>query len=272
MTSATELQPHLDSRLRIRGVLFADTAMRVGTKLAASSMTENPLVRDAWGRPFVPGSTLKGAVRTAVERIASTLNIPGVRSCGLAAGSRVDCVSVQDGRRREARDLANGALADFLSEHTCSTCRLFGSPLQAGRVAFADLVPMPGWEGTVELRDGAPVDRDTERAYERRRFDFEVIPAGTPFRCEIIAESLAPRELGLLALGVLELARGRVVLGGGKSRGLGRCHVEIEAIEQVRFGPDHRAEMLAYLRDGSMADVGPPVPYLQERLDALLLA
>lgn len=270
MPNPADVQPRLENRYRIRGVLFTDTAVRVGTKLAAASMTENPIARDVWGRPFLPGSTLKGAIRMAVERLVPTLNLPGMRSCGFAAGSRVDCVSVQEGRRREAQELADGALAEFLSEHTCDTCRLFGSPLQAGRVLFADLAAEPGWEALAELRDGAPIDRDTERAYERRRFDFEVVPAGTPFRCEIAAENLSDPDLGLLALGVLELVHGQVVLGGGKSRGLGRCHVEIEAVERVRFGPDYRAEVLAYAREGSMADVGPAVPFLTERVDVLL--
>ena len=272
MPSAFDVQPSLENRYRARGVLFADTALRVGTKLAAASMTDNPIVRDAWGRPFLPGSTLKGAVRMAVERLVPTLNLPGVRSCGMAAGSRIDCVSVQEGRRREAQELADGALAEFLSEHTCTTCRLFGSPVQAGRVFFADLAAEPGWDAPAELRDGAPIDRDTERAYERRRFDYEVVAAGTPFRCEIAAENLSDAELGLLALGVLELVHGHVVLGGGKSRGLGRCHLELEAVERVRFAPEFRAEILAYVRDGSMADVGPAAPFLAERVDALVSA
>ncbi len=263
----------VDNRYRVRGLLLATSAIRVGSSLAMSGITGNPIARDASGRPYLPGSTLKGAFRGTVERVIPSLNVADLRSCGLSGANRVDCISVSGDRQAQFASLTGDERIVYLRDHLCTTCALFGSPVVAGRVRFADLTLPEGWTDRGEIRDGVAIDRDTDRAIERRRYDIEVLPAGTPFFCTLHAEGLTETDLGILAIGLLELAHGGMVLGGGKSHGFGRCQLEIEAIERVRFGVEHRAEFLAYLRDGSMAPTdSTPLAFLAERLDALLAA
>jgi CRISPR-associated protein Csm3 len=265
--------PHtLVNRYCVRGVVFADTALHVGARPGAGDMSERPIARDAWGQPYIPGSTLKGALRMTLEQLVPALGLIGVKSCGLQAGSRVDCVSVHDELAKELASTPPDSKDAFLREHLCATCALFGSVAAAGKITVADLALVEGWPGRAELREGVAVDRDTERALDRRRYDLEVLPAGSPFQCGIHAENLSDANLGLLAMALLELVHGHVALGGGRSRGMGRCHLQVEAVERIRFDANYRAEALGYLRDGAMPALDNPLDFLRERLDALLAA
>ncbi len=273
MNAAETPPPHtLVNRYRVRGVLIAATALHVGARPGAGDVTERPIARDSWGQPYVPGSTLKGALRMTLEQLIPTLELIGVKSCGLQAGSRVDCVSVQDELFKEYESSAPASKEAFLREHLCATCALFGSVAAGGKLSVADLTLMDSWPGHAELREGVAVDRDTERALDRRRYDMEVLPAGTPFHCAIQAENVTDADLGLLAMALLELVHGHVALGGGRSRGMGRCRLHVEVIERMLFDSGHRAEALAYLRDGTMPALESPLDFLRERLDALLAA
>jgi CRISPR/Cas system CSM-associated protein Csm3 (group 7 of RAMP superfamily) len=61
----------LTSRYRLHGVLHADEALHIGTGVP-SPETDAPVIREH-GQPFLPGSSLRGAMRSTVERIARTL-------------------------------------------------------------------------------------------------------------------------------------------------------------------------------------------------------
>jgi CRISPR/Cas system CSM-associated protein Csm3 (group 7 of RAMP superfamily) len=60
-----------ENRLRITGELVAVTGVRVGmsAESAMPTATDLPVIKDANGRPFIPGSSLRGAVRAHIERI-----------------------------------------------------------------------------------------------------------------------------------------------------------------------------------------------------------
>ncbi|MCS6918515.1 MAG: RAMP superfamily CRISPR-associated protein, partial [Fimbriimonadales bacterium] len=59
------------NRLRITGQLVARTGVRVGmsAETAMPTATDLPVIKDAYGKPFIPGSSLRGAVRAYVERV-----------------------------------------------------------------------------------------------------------------------------------------------------------------------------------------------------------
>jgi CRISPR/Cas system CSM-associated protein Csm3 (group 7 of RAMP superfamily) len=95
---------------------------------------------------------------------------------------------------------------------------VFGSPWLASRVRFTDL-PLLTEGAEPELRDSVAIDREKESV--ANKYDFEAMPAGVRFKLEIVAENLDDHELGLLLLGVRELERGNIRIGGFKGRGLG---------------------------------------------------
>jgi CRISPR/Cas system CSM-associated protein Csm3 (group 7 of RAMP superfamily) len=94
-----------------------------------------------------------------------------------------------------------------------------------------------------------------------------VVPPQTSFDFALTLENPTERDLGLIALGLQEFIAGMIPLGGIRSRGLGRCHLEEVNVEGVDFG-DPKA-MTAYLLERKMS-VEPTDAFIRRHLSALL--
>ncbi len=88
-----------DQRLRMEGVLATRTGLHIGAGESGDPLaTDSPVVRDASGAPFVPGSSLKGVVRSATESLLRGATNghggEGLWTCDHIAGQ--PCVSHED--------------------------------------------------------------------------------------------------------------------------------------------------------------------------------
>lgn len=240
------------SRTTIRGDLIAETGLHIGVGGSSidPSATDSPVIRDSRGRPFIPGSSLKGAIRSHLEKLLRGLDRNGLRSCDPLADP---CISAEakngkDGMKevkeklegqamtggRRDSELYDRRLTDYVVRNSCTICALFGSPWLAAHVMIKDsFVHLNGWGRRVELRDGVGIDRDTETARHGIKYDFEVVPATTGFDLEIVAENLDNRLSGLLAVALREMEQGRIALGGKTTRGLGAVRLVTREIETV---------------------------------------
>jgi CRISPR-associated protein Csm3 len=212
MTAADWIVAFLDLELE------AVTGVRVGGARGGGETTDAPLIRDHENRPLIPGSSLKGSLRSAGERLLRSID----------AQLACDVVSARclgDLRGREPTD-------EELETLLCWICRLFGNPFQAGRLVVGDLVA--DTDQTV-VRDGVAIDRRELKQASGLKYDYEVVPPGTVFTGRIRIDDPEPGDIGLV-LSLLDLVdQGIVTLGGGASRGLGR----------LRY---HRPPALAELR------------------------
>ncbi len=270
----------LRARYHITGRLVMDTALHIGGGRETSTVTDSPVVRDVVGQPFIPGSSLKGAFRAAVERLMPTL---GLKSCQLREGAP-GCVSTDKNLGEAYREISQSigrelrgdkartaleklghadwlghvvtedSLLTLLEEHLCETCKTFGSVHLASVVFFHDLPVEGEWHEAAQIRDGVGIDRDSERAREQIKFDFEVIPAQTVFRFGMGLENPRARDLALVAIGLREFMSGMVPIGGIRSRGLGRCYLKDLEITGIDFAnPKQRRE---YFATGKMQELG----------------
>jgi CRISPR-associated RAMP protein (TIGR02581 family) len=227
------------NRLRVTGTLRLKTALRVGAgRSTAAAEVDLPVVKNEAERPYIPGSSLKGALRAYTESLLRALEAQRHRdpdkepalSClsvskpewGLSY-AEAGCLTtelVKDKKEKLADDPER--LDRELWEESCWACRVFGAPWLASRVLVKDLtVDESTWSNRYQLRDGVAIDRDTETASEGKLYQFEAVPAGTCFSFELVAENLTPEEQGLLFLGLRAFECGQVPLGGARSRGLG---------------------------------------------------
>lgn len=232
-------------RFTVRGRLRALTAVRVGAGRALAPVgTDLPVVRDALGNPYLPGSSLKGPLRAEVERLVRAVR--PARACNPVGREEERCVPARAWRDLQATHAHDdAALTAALLARTCWVCRLFGSPWLASRVQVADLpVDAASWDGQLQVRDGVAIDRDTETARARARYDYEVVPAGVEFACQVRAETDDPRLLGMLALALRALEAGHLAVGGGRSRGLGQVQLVVDERTLLRHDAD---SLLAYL-------------------------
>lgn len=257
LAPATGFWDKFRNRVIITADLVCQTALRVGAGTASflPTATDLPVVT-VDGRPYIPGSSLRGVLRSHLERIVRTLE-PDVRGGSGACDplSEKDwCITSERMRqyRREARPKEDGDvwLAERIWKDSCRICRVFGSPWLASRVRVADLFCLNG--ALPEVRDGVAIDREKEAV--KNKFDFEVVPPGSRFRLEVMGENLEEDELGLVLLGIRELEAGRIALGGFKGRGLGR--VGLEALRIRYVSADDRQALRRYLLAGEMREVG----------------
>src|ERR1700704_4965025 len=67
-TSQTELK--LIGKLILEGELLCETGLHVGAGKGSLEIggSDNPVVKDAFGRPYVPGSSLRGKLRSLLEQ------------------------------------------------------------------------------------------------------------------------------------------------------------------------------------------------------------
>ena len=74
-TTQTELK--LIGKLILEGELHCETGLHVGAGKGSLEIggSDNPVVKDAFGRPYVPGSSLRGKIRSLLEQ-SSGLAVP----------------------------------------------------------------------------------------------------------------------------------------------------------------------------------------------------
>lgn len=275
------------SRVTIRGQLIAATGLHVGAGGSSldPSASDSPVIRDAAGRPFIPGSSFKGALRAHLESLVRALTRETFWSCdpladpcipskpqsgkeGESPSSRKSIEKIKEDAEEKAKEKAaegervnrveyDRLLTGEILNRSCIVCQLFGSSWLASHALIKDLFVLPDWwAGRIERRDGVGIDRDTETARQGIKYDFDVVPASTRFGLEIVAENAGDELLGLLALGLREMQQERVTLGGKTTRGLGGVKLELTEVEVVgdsaadELGGEGKADLLAYLIEG----------------------
>lgn len=230
----------LSNRYLFQGTLVLQTALHIGGGRVTLSSSNSPVVLTPEEIPFIPGSSFKGSLRSTVEKFVPTLS-KGLFSCALIElsdeelkearerGERICSTARQREITNERRDNPGQAEAILARarKDLCSTCQLFGSPFAASRIAVNDLyIPEGAWSGVLQMRDGVAIDRDSEKAKDRLKYDFEVVPASASFSFEMTLENATPQDLQLISVGLSEFVHGFGSIGGKRSRGLGVCKLE----------------------------------------------
>ena len=183
---------------------------------------------------YLPGSTLKGGMRSFAERLL------------LALGKRA-CDPIE--KKSPCSDREHRAYA-----RQCDACKLFGSPNLAGRLRVVDGQP---WRlGATdeerkagrdalrrETRANVAIDRASGAASAKGLFDMDVVTGGA-FYPEITLRNFQLWQLALVGLAIAEFDAGFQQIGSGKSRGLGRVACSVDQLEIRQVGPLANADEL----------------------------
>ena len=223
-----------EARIELEIIPDGPILVKSGVESADPTRPDMEFVRihhSALGREtvYLPGSSLKGVIRSYCEKITRTL---GLDACDPTKDS--SC-----GRRLEKK--TNSAT---LYKESCWLCKLFGSTKIASRIRFNDAYP-------IKVNDDGEIDEGfaeaTNRTEERTGvaidrvlgsvavgpFNMEVVTNGG-FATEIWIRNFETWQLGLLGLAFRDLGEGRVPIGFGKSRGFGQVKAEISKVA-VRY-------------------------------------
>jgi CRISPR-associated RAMP protein (TIGR02581 family) len=282
-----EARYELRNRYHFTGKLVMSTALHIGGGRASLSPSDSPVILTLGGEPFIPGSSFKGALRSTIEKLVPDLPKQArLSSCALIdlpeeiqieetrkEGGEKSCPTVRQRGivkvRREWQQQGKHFDFDKMErKYICSTCRLFGSPFAAARLNIADLyLDTSSWSGGIEIRDGVAIDRDSETAKDRLKYDFEVVPANVTFNLSIILENATPKDLQLISIGLNEFVQGYGMLGGKRSRGLGFCKLQDLKVAILDLADENKSDNLKnYLLHHKFSDEKSGLEFINQHI------
>src|ERR1700720_3000353 len=225
-TSQTELK--LIGKLILEGEMRCETGLHVGAGKGSLEIggSDNPVVKDAFGRPYVPGSSLRGKIRSLLEQTS-----------GLAVPAELVYLSKRKGQevRIHQSDRPDDEICLLFGRNPGRMDRVAGEALDTrlatpARLAIYD-APLDAQSITPQMRENLDdeitevksenaIDRITSQANPRT---LERVPAGARFHVRMVLDILCEEDKALAArliegLRLLE----DDALGGGGSRGSGR--------------------------------------------------
>ena len=257
-TPQTELK--LIGKLILEGELHCETGLHVGAGKGSLEIggSDNPVVKDAFGRPYVPGSSLRGKMRALLEQ-----------ALGLAVPTELVYLSKRKGQevRIHQSDRADDEICLLFGRNPGRMERVSGDTLEASQASPARLsvydAPLEPESITAQMRENLDdeltevksenaIDRITSQANPRT---LERVPAGARFRVRMVMDVLCPEDAPLFAR-VLEGLRllEDDSLGGGGSRGSGR--VRFANLKLAWRGRPYYASGGAQKDLGAGADLG----------------
>ena len=256
-TTQTELK--LIGKLILEGELHCETGLHIGAGKGSLEIggADNPVVKDSHGLPYVPGSTLRGRVRSLLEQ-ATGMAIPSeLVFLSKRKGQEVrihqsdrpdDEICILFGRSPGRMEKVGGG--DLESNYaTPARLSVFDAPLVTESITPQMRETLD--DELTEVKSENAIDRITSQANPRT---LERVPAGARFRIRMVVDVLCPEDAalpGLLVQGLRLLEDD--TLGGGGSRGSGR--VRFADLKLTWRGKDYYASGAAEREIASGADL-----------------
>lgn len=256
-TASTELT--FLGKLIIEGEIQCHTGLHIGAGKGSLEIggADNPVVKDAFGIPYIPGSSLRGRLRSLLEQ-----------TLGLAVPSELVYLSKRKGQevRIHHSDRPDDEVCILFGRNPGRVEKVTGEAIEAATATPARLTvydaPLIVDSITPQMRENLDdeltevksenaVDRITSQANPRT---LERVPSGARFRFRMVLDVLCPEDKPLLgriaeALRLLE----DDALGGGGSRGNGR--VSFSNLSLTWRGKDYYAKGAAEASLLSTADL-----------------
>ncbi|MBK9709824.1 MAG: hypothetical protein IPO81_00595 [Kouleothrix sp.] len=254
------------TRYTFTGVLELTGALHIGSggggRIGDTTQTDATVVRDSRGRPYIPGSSLRGVLRTAISQLAPQLGLGTIREDDEIEKTQRRIDDEEERRRRGGQSaLGEAELQDLLDGALSPGERLFGTVFWASPLLIPDLHLLDQKELAGEVRHGVGIDRDTGAAREAIKYDFEVLPRGARFaffmRCDVphFPTSFQQDWSRMLALGLRLLEQGELTIGGRVARGVGQ--VWLHDLATYTLDTSNRNSLLdALLADDELARYG----------------
>lgn len=225
-TADTKLK--LIGKLILEGQLHCETGLHIGAGKGSLEIggADNPVVKDAFGMPYIPGSSLRGKLRSLLEQSSGVAVPSELVYLSKRKGQEVrihqsdrpdDEICLLFGRNPGRMEKFGG---DTLDNANATPARLsvFDSPLVPDSITPQMRENLD--DELTEVKSENAIDRITSQANPRT---LERVPAGARFRVRLVLDILSEADT-VLAPRLLEGMRllEDDALGGGGSRGSGR--------------------------------------------------
>jgi CRISPR-associated protein Csm3 len=224
-TAQTELK--FLGKLIVEADLNCETGLHIGAGKGSLEIggADNPVVKDSFGRPYVPGSSLRGRLRSLLEQTAG-LSPADLVYLSRRKGQEVrihqsdrpdDEICILFGRNPGRMERGHGEALES-SAATPARLTVCDAPLDPSSITSQMRENLD--DELTEVKSENAVDRITSQANPRT---LERVPAGARFKVRIVLDVLCEEDKELLP----RLGEGLRLLeddslGGGGSRGNGR--------------------------------------------------
>jgi len=225
-TAQTQLQ--LVGKLILSGELHCETGLHIGAGKGSLEIggADNPVVKDAFGLPYIPGSSLRGRIRSLLENALGLTSPAELVYLSKRKGQEVrihqsdrpdDEICLLFGRNPGRMDRVAGEALDTRAA-TPARLAIYDAPLDTASITAQMRENLD--DEITEVKSENAIDRITSQANPRT---LERVPAGARFHVRMVLDVLCEEDKALAArliegLRLLE----DDALGGGGSRGSGR--------------------------------------------------
>jgi len=208
----------------IGGELVNQTPLSIGAgRGALVGGIDNPIVRMS-KVPYIPGSSLKGVLRSEAERYVKSF-LPSEFVCNVL--NPEDRESGELGRKEKFKE----------NYEPCIICRIFGGPTLASHVMVSNAFPSSSFY--TETKTSVSLNRITGAQQPGRLFDIEYIVPLTKFKFEMRVENIdllgGSAEAKVVRYLMDILMKGQVWLGGRKSVGMGNVKLMNAKVSRIEF-------------------------------------
>jgi len=243
------------NRYRITGALTTKSPLHIGNgmprpadgaekKLCGSEEMEqiSDVVRDFDDKPYLPGSSLKGAMRMYLLHIFQGFSANIATNNDWHDENWIGEDSDQAAKNKKLQ--GEGSMLE----------KLFGTAIHAGKIDFwdaplagkaadnADFNGKKGWSDKRQtyFTQSVAIDPMTGAAEAHKLYSFDLVPEGARFSFNITGQNLSDEELGLLYFGLHAFNSEiyPVTLGAMGGRGFGRFKMELADIYCLKNEPD----------------------------------
>ena len=197
------------NRIYFIGKIKVDAPLHIGIGLqtpgVAHHETDQPILLDREGKPFIPATSLGGLMRSVGENL----------------------VSVLDG----------WSLQDLLSLFGAARQSQGGSETKANfsfsKVRIKNAKLASDWRGWTEVRDSVGIDRKRGAAAEGIKFDYEVAPPNLEFEFFAELRDGSDRDKILMALVLTAVEKLPFAIGAKGGSGLGALKLCLEKVVEL---------------------------------------
>jgi CRISPR-associated protein Csm3 len=226
-TAQTQLQ--LVGKLILSGDLHCETGLHIGAGKGSLEIggADNPVVKDAFGLPYIPGSSLRGKVRSLLENAMGLTSPAELVYLSKRRGQEVrihqsdrpdDEICLLFGRSPGRVERVEGGETGENRAASPARLTIYDAPLEQESITAQMRENLD--DEITEVKSENAIDRITSQANPRT---LERVPAGARFKVRMVLDVLCEEDKPLAAR-VIEGLRllEDDALGGGGSRGSGR--------------------------------------------------
>lgn len=251
----------------IEGTLISESPLHIGAGNDdfIPTAVDTAVIRDENNNPYIPGTSLKGVIRSTIERIIASGAFDEFTACNVLIQNDNEeknenitmnhiCVGdkrinkIKEEHRNDKKSEKEKNIAKQIYEEQCDVCKLFGGHGFASKIQISDaraIIPEAGKIYT-QVRDGVAIDRDTLTQRDKAKYTFEQVAVGTEFKFQMTIDNLEKNHKELLKLILAILENGELKIGGKTSAGLGVIKLKNEKIYKIE---DKEAVRDFYLKE-----------------------